>query len=244
MRRVYPHALNVLSYNEGGNTDRPSDPGGRTGYGGVTQRTYDAYRTRLGLVHRDVWEITEAEARGIQLNYWHDVRGDFLPAGLDLFMFDWGYLYGPGRATEHLQSAVDTIVDGRFGELTREAVKNADTVETILKVSQLRYDTLMSKSHASDNPGWWPRCESVESLSYFLAVSQGSNSYKLPKMKVLKLNSTGAEVAFIQGVLGIKSDGFYGTLTEKAVLKLQVNMNIAVDGVVGSQTWAVICREF
>lgn len=41
-------------------------------------------------------------------------------------------------------------------------------------------------------------------------------------------------------LLGVPADGSFGRLTEEAVIRLQQRQNIAVDGIVGPQTWSVI----
>jgi lysozyme family protein len=53
----------VLQY-EGGKVDHPADPGGRTNQG-VTQRTYDGWRTRQGLSRRDVYRMASEERDAI-----------------------------------------------------------------------------------------------------------------------------------------------------------------------------------
>ena len=63
---------------------------------------------------------------------------------------------------------------------------------------------------------------------------------------VLKIGSTGLPVRRAQKRMSLVGydvggvDGRYGTNTEAAVKKLQQQRGLAVDGVVGLQTWAVI----
>ena len=45
------------------------------------------------------------------------------------------------------------------------------------------------------------------------------------------------EVRYLQSLLGIRADGIFGPVTEKAVMELQKESGIQVDGVVGPQTW-------
>lgn len=73
---------------EGGYVDHPADPGGRTN-NGVTQKVYDLWRARQGLVPRDVRLIEEAEAQSIyETDYWVPPRCDLLRQQLDLVQFD------------------------------------------------------------------------------------------------------------------------------------------------------------
>jgi peptidoglycan hydrolase-like protein with peptidoglycan-binding domain len=63
---------------------------------------------------------------------------------------------------------------------------------------------------------------------------------------VLKLGSTGLPVRRAQKRMSLVGydmggvDGRYGTRTEAAVKKLQQQRGLAVDGVVGPQTWSII----
>lgn len=86
---------------EGGWSNHPADPGGAT-MRGVIQRVYDAYRDRKGDPRRSVRNITEPELQEIyKVNYWDLVKGDSLPAGVDLATFDFGVNSGPGRANQY-----------------------------------------------------------------------------------------------------------------------------------------------
>lgn len=53
----------------------------------------------------------------------------------------------------------------------------------------------------------------------------------------LKRGSTGANVRYLQTVLGIKSDGQFGPITDKTVRAFQAAQGIKVDGIVGPITW-------
>jgi peptidoglycan hydrolase-like protein with peptidoglycan-binding domain len=63
---------------------------------------------------------------------------------------------------------------------------------------------------------------------------------------VLKVGSTGLPVRRAQKRMSLVgydlggADGRYGTATEAAVRKLQQQRGLAVDGVVGRQTWSII----
>ena len=77
----------TLKY-EGGKSNDPRDPGGRT-MEGVTQATYDASHEKKALGLRDVFTMGAAERDEIYRNeYWNAVNGDRLRAGEDLCVFD------------------------------------------------------------------------------------------------------------------------------------------------------------
>ncbi|MGH6794450.1 MAG: glycosyl hydrolase 108 family protein [Methylocella sp.] len=89
----------TLKY-EGGGSDDPRDPGGRT-MEGVTQATYDAYCNRKGMALSSVYNITAAERDDIYRNeYWNLVNGDALRPGEDLCVFDFAVNSGPARALD------------------------------------------------------------------------------------------------------------------------------------------------
>jgi lysozyme family protein len=94
---------------EGGNSNVRGDRGGRTGRGGITHATYDAYRERKGLPLQDVFKISSAEIADIyRTEYWMPVDGDNLPIGVDLCVFDIAINSGPARARHIWQQATKT----------------------------------------------------------------------------------------------------------------------------------------
>ena len=102
----YPACVAFVRRQEGGNTDTSGDPGGRTGRGGVTQVTYNSFRTAKGLSIQDVWNISDAEIADIYANlYWAPIHGDNLEKGVDLCTFDYAINSGPTKANlERLQA--------------------------------------------------------------------------------------------------------------------------------------------
>lgn len=60
-------------------------------------------------------------------------------------------------------------------------------------------------------------------------------------LAVLRRDTAGADVAFLQYVLGgLKIDGWFGPLTEAAVREYQRSRKLVVDGIVGPQTWGAM----
>src|SRR5690606_2865251 len=71
-----------------------------------------------------VKQLTRDEAADIyRALYWNAVRGDELPAGLDLALFDYAVNSGPARAIKAVQTIVGTKVDGVLGPLTLRAIE-------------------------------------------------------------------------------------------------------------------------
>lgn len=60
---------------------------------------------------------------------------------------------------------------------------------------------------------------------------------------MVKMGSTGAEVRAIQHALGLHIDGSFGAKTREAVVNWQRENRLIADGVVGSQTWALLEKQ-
>lgn len=111
---------------EGGRANNKHDNGGRTNYG-ITQATYDAYRLRMSQPEQSVYQIDQNELESIYRNsYWNIVRGDDLPSGIDLAVFDFAVNSGPVRAVRELQKVLGVNTDGQVGNLTLSAVRSRD----------------------------------------------------------------------------------------------------------------------
>ena len=93
----------------------PYDPGGLT-YCGLTDRAYQAWRTKHGLKMQHVVSATDDEIKQIfREEYWGQARCDDCYDGLDLLQFDIAINMGPGVANKMLQRALGVTADGVFG---------------------------------------------------------------------------------------------------------------------------------
>lgn len=155
---------------EGGYSNVKEDPGGPTMHG-VTQRVYDGYRRKQELPTRAVRLIERAEEVAIYRgSYWAAVRGDDLPAGVDLAVFDYGVNSGPGRAIMALQRAVGAKADGHLGEATLDAVLARDPRELVGKIMAGRRAFLRSLStFPTFGVGWMNRCAGIEKAALGMA---------------------------------------------------------------------------
>ena len=120
----------ILAY-EGGFVNHPKDPGGATNQG-ITQRTYDAYRRRIGHATQSVRLIDNVERDTIyRVQYWDEIRGDDLPSGVDAAVYDFAVNSGPSRAAKFLQRIVGVKQDGVIGLQTLDAVARMDSTQVI-----------------------------------------------------------------------------------------------------------------
>lgn len=113
-------ALPVILAAEGGAVDDPLDHGGRTNFG-ITQKTYDEWRTRNAMPLRDVFSIRDDEVSAIYLGIWNDANCPVIPWPLSLVHFDARVNHRPNRANLLLQEALGVKVDGIIGPATLAA---------------------------------------------------------------------------------------------------------------------------
>ena len=115
----YDKCLELILHHEGGYVNHPKDPGGETNLG-VTKRVYEEWGGTKDMVDLTVEDVAPIYEK----NYWGREKGDDLPSGLDLCVFDFAVNAGPGRAAKYLQSMIGTTVDGGIGPNTLKAVYN------------------------------------------------------------------------------------------------------------------------
>ena len=156
---------------EGGLSNDKADHGGLTNYG-VTQATYDNYRSRVRhLPQASVAGITLDEAADIyRQNYWKPIRGDNLPAPLDLCIFDAAVNSGVRQAVLFLQRGLGVDDDGLIGSDTLGAVtmdnQNGLTprvVRDVLAQREFFYRKIVSNdpTQAKFLGGWLNRIKAV-----------------------------------------------------------------------------------
>lgn len=77
-----------------------------------------------------------------------------------------------------------------------------------------------------------------------------SGAPPVPPIPVLRRGSTGKYVRMVQRTLSLHNyydfaiDGDFGVITEVAVRKLQKDMNLTQDGIVGSRTWHALSKLY
>jgi lysozyme family protein len=154
----------VLKY-EGGYVNHPADPGGPTNLG-VTQQTLSNYLGRPASIE-EVKALTPGKVGPIyKKRYWDAVRGNDLPAGLDLVVFDFAVNSGPARATKALQKLVGVAQDGVMGMDTVAAVEREDAEDLIRRYCANRLAFLKGlTTWGTFGKGWGARVAACQKLA-------------------------------------------------------------------------------
>jgi lysozyme family protein len=134
---------------EGGYVDDPHDPGGATNLG-VTIGTLSAYLGRQAN-KAEVHALTpEAVMPIYKANYWGKIRGDELPAGIDMAVYDFAVHSGPSRGAMALQRAIGVADDGVIGSITLANIATRPVDQIIERITADRMTFLRRLST-------WPR---------------------------------------------------------------------------------------
>jgi len=161
MSNKFSEALEVILHHEGGYVNHPKDPGGETNLG-VTKRVYEDFGGE-----KEMKDLTKEDVEPIyKKNYWDRVKGDDLPEGLDLCIFDFAVNAGPGRAAKFIQRLVGTTVDGGIGPNTLKCIddyiKENSVAETIEKYQSMRQEYYEGLStFETFGRGWTRRVDEV-----------------------------------------------------------------------------------
>jgi lysozyme family protein len=169
MQQNFDAALACVLRHEGGYVDHPLDPGGATNRG-VTRATLAGVRGRP-VSKAEVMALSLGETAGIYRSlYWAAVRGDDLPGGVDLAVFDLAVNSGPRRAALILQKALGVAEDGAIGPLTLAACRSAPAETVVERVSDLRLAFLARlPTWPTFGRGWRRRVEDVRRQALALA---------------------------------------------------------------------------
>ena len=161
MKHNWEKSLEVILHHEGGYVNHPKDPGGETNMG-VTKRVYEDFGGT-----KDMKELTKEDVEPIyKKNYWDRVKGDDLPEGLDLMIFDFAVNAGTGRAAKFIQRLVNTTVDGGIGPNTLGKIKEYvithgidETISNYALMRQNYYESL--STFDTFGRGWTRRVSEV-----------------------------------------------------------------------------------
>ena len=144
MKINYDKCLETILHHEGGYVNHPKDPGGETNLG-VTKRVYEEFGGTKDMKELTVEDVAPIYKKG----YWDKMKGDELPTGLDLCVFDFGVNAGPGRAAKYLQTMIGTVADGGIGPNTLAKLKEyvekhglAKSIDNFQEARQEYYEKL------------------------------------------------------------------------------------------------------
>lgn len=154
MYNTAEQAIYLVLTHEGGYVNHPDDPGGETKYG-ISKRAYPTL---------DIKNLTERDAVHLYIrDYWKVIKGDNLPAGLDICVMDTAVNSGISRASKWLQRLVHVTPDGVIGPMTLAAVNEAyeqDPKELINAYMDYRLGFLKRlKTWKTFGKGWSRRVE-------------------------------------------------------------------------------------
>lgn len=132
---ISPQFLACLPFTlteEGGNSNDPHDPGGRT-HKGIIQREYDKYRQGKGLPLQSDYLMSDAEVQEIYWTQYWLPHCPYIKRGLDLSFFDNCVNEGPLRAISLLQRALGITADGQWGPQTESALERVISTEDAIE---------------------------------------------------------------------------------------------------------------
>ncbi len=144
----FHRCISLILGEEGGIENHRKDPGGLTKYG-ISQRSYPTL---------NIAALTLDDAKAIyRRDYWNPIRGDELPSGLDLTLFDSAINQGPVTAIQLLQQALQIKADGRLGPITLAASFKAmpDLLDDFDAERALRYE--FNRNEEVFGRGWYRR---------------------------------------------------------------------------------------
>lgn len=148
-------ALDLLIRHEGGYSDNPADPGGRTMYG-ITERV-----ARQHGYTGDMRELPMSVAATIyRKQYWSMIKADQLPEALRFHVFDAAVNSGNVQSIKWLQECAGVKQDGIVGPMTLKAAENVTPWQ--YSAVRLRFMTEL-KNWPTFSRGWARRiCDNLE----------------------------------------------------------------------------------
>jgi lysozyme family protein len=154
-------AMTALLKHEGGFINHPQDPGGMTNLG-VTQRVWEEW-VGHPVDEKEMRSLTpEKVAPMYKQKYWDKIRGDDLPSGVDMAVFDCCVNSGPGRAAKMLQRVLGLTEDGAIGPNTLFKALSIDSSKLIADYNAARLAFLQSlPTWATFGKGWSNRVAAV-----------------------------------------------------------------------------------
>lgn len=177
----FPAVMTEIFKHEGGYVDHPKDPGGATNMG-ITFAVLQEWRGEP-ITKTDVKNLTKSEAQEIyRKRYWNVIKGDDLPAGIDLVTMDGSVNSGTGRGPKWLQAALAVAQDGKVGPNTIKAAWSANAADTINGACEARLSFLRGlKTYPTFGKGWESRVTAVRKKALEMAKAPSYAPNDIPK---------------------------------------------------------------
>jgi len=159
MKENFEKALSFVVKHEGGYVSNKKERANL----GVKQRVYEEWAGR---------KVDEAEMKALSIEavtplykrlYWHVVRADSLPSGIDYYLFDSAVMHGTRQAVKWLQNSLGCFDSGVVDLTTLSRTILRDPVEIIKEMGQLRLSYLQkTPTWSTQGKNWSKRLEEVE----------------------------------------------------------------------------------
>lgn len=202
----FERAVSHVLKSEGGYVDHPSDPGGATNRG-ITLATLSRWRGRP-VSKAEVKALTEGEAKLIYRKfYWDRVRGDDLPAGVDLAVFDFGVNSGNERAAKHLQTILGATADGVIGPATLKALGKVEPAFIVRELTKRRLSYLQGLTSLWPvfGKGWKKRVQSIEAEALAMIGKPEAINPPPPDIEPAEPKAEGWLVLLLKAIFGRKA---------------------------------------
>ena len=156
MKDNWTASLAKVLESEGGFVNHKRDPGGVTNLG-ITKRVYEQWVQRQVSV-QEMRDLTVMQAAPIyEHEYWNRIKGDELPDGVDLLMFDFAVNAGVSRAVRTAQRVVGVKADGVIGPITLKAINNYDPQDFIKEYTDRKLSFYRRLKHYDTFGRGWER---------------------------------------------------------------------------------------
>lgn len=192
----FPNCNKVTRGYEGGYSNHPSDPGGKT-MNGVTETVFQAWLRKNGKPVRPVRTITPTETDAIyKEEYWNSCGAEALFAGVDLAVYDASVNSGVSRGVKWLKSSVGSN----------------DHSVTVKRICAARLSFMKSlKTWATFKNGWSKRVAGIEALGVKWALVAMGLSETAVREKLTTEAKKADTLAKTQGTVAVGSGGAGGT---------------------------------
>lgn len=186
----FPRCHAVTAKWEGGWSDHPADPGGKTMYG-VTEATYHAWLRAHNRPIKPVRSITLVEAELIyRSNYWDMLRCETLAPGVDLAVYDAGVNSGPGRANQWFKASI-----------------GGSDVQTVKNICKKRLGFVQAlRTWKTFGKGWSRRVADIEAKGVAWATAAVTNK-NVTKITLDRESQRAGSKASTQSVSGAATGG-------------------------------------